>query len=209
MVASSAEGVVSIGLGDLESLDLQRLTWVNECLPLVAFTKFQIGKFTGPLQLVDRPAHFNPALVLSARFNGEAFMFACSEAWLDMLLESLDVSWSSLSATVRQLIVQKAVGPIGEFFAGFQIVGSESFGQMSSANELFLATGYETEAWLGLQCASAIRADVLSKVFSKYMVSREVSPLVALPISLPLVAAQIMIPAAELDALAVGDVLPC
>lgn len=209
MVASSTEAEISIGLGDLESLDPRRVTWLNECLPLVAFTKFQIGKFTGPLQLIDRPAHFNPALVLSAQFNGEAFMFACSEAWLDMLLESLDVSWSSLSSTVRQLIVQKAVGPIGEFFAGFQIVGSESFGQMSSANELFLATGNETEAWLGLQCASAIRADTLAEVFSKYMVSREMSPLVAVPISLPLVAAQILIPAAELDALAVGDVLPC
>lgn len=209
MVASSAEAEVSIGLGDLESLDPQRLTWVNECLPLVAFTNFQIGKFTGALQFIDRPAHFEPALVLSARLNGEAFMFACSEAWLDMLLESLDVSWNSLSATVRQLLVQKAMGPMGEIFAGVQIVGAESWAQMNGANELFLATGHDAESWLGFECASAIRADTLAEVFSKYMVSREMSPLVALPISLPLVAAQILIPAAELDALAVGDVLPC
>jgi hypothetical protein len=159
--------------------------------------------------MLDAPARFEPALVLSARIDGESFMFACSEAWLDMLLGPLDVSWSGLSATVRRLIVHKAIGPMTEAFTGLQMTSAEQWSQTGASNELFFATGDEAESWFGFQCASSLRAEKLFSLFSKHRLSREASPLATMPISLPLVAARLVIPADDLQALAPGDVLPC
>lgn len=209
MGSSSAEEIVSIGLAALESLDPKRLAWMNEVLPFVAFTSYRIGQWSGPLFILDAPARFEPALVLSVRIDGESFMFACSEAWLDMLLGPLDVNWGGLSDTVRRLLVQKAIGPMNETFTGLQMASAAQWGQADNANELFFAAGEEAESWFGFQCASSMRAEKLFSLFSQHRLSREVSPLATMPISLPLVAARLVIPAADLQALAPGDVLPC
>jgi hypothetical protein len=144
---------------------------------------------------------------LDLRFFGHSIAIWVSTACLDTILDSLSVTIDDLSPDALELLLVSSRSKLPDNVQ-ISAISSERCPKSALAFEMISYTSAQKLGWYcALEYADDFPLADFVDSFGGYIKGIMASPLASLPIAIPLIAAQIDLPANELTQLALGDVL--